>query len=885
MNPEKEHERELVLPPNSFCHILDETKGGITVYVGPNKTSLANSDRPVTFDTKTKRFRKVLLEEAIKSFSTAPEGWYQVLKNPASKDQPKSGSNSSLGDEGLNVGRKVNIPGPSSFALWPGQMVKVVQGHHLRSNQYLVVRVYDEDAASQNWDKAVITKQILTEPVGKTPPKDPKETKAPDKDTPPKTFPVLSEAAQTLTMGKLMIIKGTEVSFYIPPTGVEVLVGDNGSYVQDAVTLERLEYCILLAETGNKRYVRGPEVVFPAPTEKFITKDEKGKTLRKYKAKELSETSGIYIKVTAEYEEGSKKHKAGDELFITGKETPIYYPREEHAIIKYSDESIHYATAIPAGEGRYILNRLTGEIKLSKGPKMLLLDPRREVMVRRILDGKSCALWFPGNEEALRVNEALAVVSASAEDGRNYITNDALLSNSDTFNTAYTSTTALTDHITGVPILGDDASGGLISSNGVSARKLRKATSRSLAGDDFDRKENYTPPRTLTLDTKYDGAVSISIFTGYAVNVVSKTGTRKTVKGPTTYLLQYDESLEGMELSTGTPKHDATTIRTAYLRTMNNKVSDEIKAESKDLCQVSIKLSYRVDFQGDDKRWFNVENYVGFLTGNMRSKIRNCVKRLGIQEFYSNSIEIIRDLILGECGKSGAPRPGCKFEENGMRVTDVEVLDVVIGDDEIADMLTEAQNETVSHALEIDAETRRLDLTKKKELIERQIVDIEAGTSEKRIAAKIKTADAQLKLDLANLKKRIEVDKQELIFQLEDQKTLDSIRAAELAREKKKSDQKIDIKKSEQTLAIENLIAQTEAFEKEMGAVDDKLIAAIQSSADKKLAIDMSKNMSPYAILGGNSLTDVLQQVLKGTILEGVPLKRVNGEDPDQASH
>jgi major vault protein len=59
----------------------------------------------------------------------------------------------------LDAGRKVNIPGPVSFALWPGQMMRVLQGHHLRSNQYLLVRVYDEEAAKLNWKNAVIKPQ------------------------------------------------------------------------------------------------------------------------------------------------------------------------------------------------------------------------------------------------------------------------------------------------------------------------------------------------------------------------------------------------------------------------------------------------------------------------------------------------------------------------------------------------------------------------------------------------------------------------------------------------------------------------------------------------------------------------------------------------------
>ena len=63
---------------------------------------------------------------------------------------------------------------------------------------------------------------------------------------------------------------------------------------------------------------------------------------RKFRAIELNEISGIYVKVIASYEEDGKKYKVGDELFITGKEQMIYYPRAEHSIIKYGDQDIHY---------------------------------------------------------------------------------------------------------------------------------------------------------------------------------------------------------------------------------------------------------------------------------------------------------------------------------------------------------------------------------------------------------------------------------------------------------------------------------------------------------------------------------------------------------------
>src|SRR5690606_30352988 len=115
----------------------------------------------------------------------------------------------------LGVGRKINITGPCAFALWPGQLVQLVQGHHLRSNQYLLVRVYNEDEARKHWGQAVI------------------KPAAPEAEVP---APV-SRAPAELIAGKLLIIKGTDVSFYIPPTGVGVVPDEHGGWVRDALTL------------------------------------------------------------------------------------------------------------------------------------------------------------------------------------------------------------------------------------------------------------------------------------------------------------------------------------------------------------------------------------------------------------------------------------------------------------------------------------------------------------------------------------------------------------------------------------------------------------------------------------------------------------------------
>lgn len=811
------NERDLILAPNEYAFILDETKGNIINYVGPHKTSLANTDQPVIFNVETKKFERCLLEQSIQNYAIAPEGWYLVLKNPARDgNHPRQGTANTLPD--LNVGRKVNIPGPVSFAPWPGQMIRVIKGHHLRSNQYLVVRVYDEEGAKANWGRAVIKPQTL-------PPAEGSEIVNQVSD--------VKEDASVLTLGKLFIIKGTDVSFYIPPTGIEVVPDVDGTYVRDAVTLERLEYTILLDEDGQKRYIKGPAVVFPHPTEKFIEQDNS----RKFRAIELNEISGLYIKVIAPYEENGREYKEGEELFITGKDQMIYFPRAEHAIIRYGEREINYGVAIPAGEARYVLDRINGQIALMRGPTIFLPDPRKEVIVRRVLTAKQVQLWFPGNQEAIEYNQRLAAKSR----GGDFVTDRAAR---------------------------EDDKDALDSS-------YQTPPGEQFAGDKITRKQKFTPPRTITLDTKYEGAVSINVWTGYAVMVVNKSGERKVIVGPTTHILEYDEILESMELSSGTPKTDANTIKTVYLRVLHNKVSDIIEAETKDLVEVMIHLSHRVNFEGDPEKWFDVENYVRFLTDHTRSIMRNAVRQYGIEEFYENSITIIRDTILGKTREDGK-RNGLLFAENGMRIYDVEVLDVIIGADAISALMIDSQHDAVQQALELKSEKRRQEVTEEKELIQQKIAQMVTATSQLLLDLELQKIEKQLAVDLSKIGSQIQAEKSRLTAQLDSQDSLDKIRQAELARKKAEADLAIAIAKEKLEQTLTHLRAEVDALVSKAGAVSPQLIAALQAFSDKELAQKMADSMSPLAILGGESVAEVFGRLLQGTILERV-LSNNNG--------
>jgi major vault protein len=832
MAEENRNERDLVLAPNEFALVSDATKGSIDCYVGPFKTSLAGTDRCVVFDSKTKRFRPVSMTEGVQLVQTAPEGFYIILKNVAADDKHPSGTGK-MTTPTLLVGKKVIIPGPVSFALWPGQMAKVLPGHTLRSNQYLLVRVYDDEAARENWKNSVI--------------------KAAKKDGAEANQDKLLSEMPKLTMGKLLVIRGTDVSFYIPPTGIEVVPDEYGKLVRDAVTLERLEYCLLLDENGNKRYVQGPDVVFPEPTEVFVTRtiQKQGETpreSRKFKAIELSETSGLYIKVIAEYEDGYR-HPVGEELFITGKTQTIYFPREEHAIIKYGDQDVHYATAIPAGEARYVLNRLSGEVRLAIGPVMFLPDPRTEVIARRVLDLKLCALLYPGNDEALAYNAALAGIELKPEEK----TRGAIL---------YAASNM-------APSAAALYSGGLVGasvSNSPEARGLGGIAATEFTGDRFQRKGTYTEPRTITLNTKYDGVVSTDLWTGYAMMLVRKSGERRVVQGPKTVMLEYDESPQVLELSSGKPKTTDHLYRTVFLRTVANKVGDIIEAETSDFCKVKVKVSYRVNFEGDPVKWFDVENYVKFLCDHIRSRIRTQVRKLGIEQFYLDSETMIRDVVLGKAKEEGK-RPGTSFAENGMRIYDVEVLGVEMNNPDVEKLFIGAQRDSITHTISLQTAERALEFTKKNEKIQQEKAAAEAETREAKIELQKSELDAKLKLDLATLVAAAQTQASRIVNDQEKEKGVSALEAEVRERTRLKAEQQLAVERGQLEIRLAELTAEVRAVVDRATAVSPDLVAALNTFGERALIERVAESMGPLAIIGGakKSVTQILADLLKET--------------------
>lgn len=804
-----QQQRDIVLSPNEYVFVQNNTNGSIKTYTGPITITISAQDSLVVFDETVKKFKTVQnLSEAKSLFVLPPENWYAIVKNPT-----KDGSHPNVGAASTSPellhGRKVNIRGPVAFALYPGQMAKVVKGHALRTNQYLLARVYEADEANKNQGKVV-------DAEGKE----------------------IENTVTNCVNGQILVIKGTDISFYIPPTGIEVIPINNDAkqgYVREAVTLERLEYCILKDEDGNKRYVHGPKVVFPEPTETFVTSPNGGYIFR---AIELSKISGIYIKVIAEYnDEDGTHHPVGEELFITGDNQMIYYPRPEHAIINYDNKIMHHAIAIPEGEGRYIMNRLTGEINTIKGPAMYLPDPRTEVVVKRKLTTSQCALWYPGNNEALEYNRELN--EKAVEKSLKNVT-----ASLDTM-TAYSSST------------------------------LPSTLANLEAKANISRGTSYTKPRTITLDNKYDSVVSIDVWTGYAVDVVSKNGDRKVVCGPKTILLDYDQTLEVLQMSTGKPKTTDKLIKTVFLRHENNKISDIIEIETKDFVKANITVSYCVSFDKDYmNKWFSIDNYVKYLCDRERSIIKRMAKNYTIEEFYQNYSSLIRSYAIDDIDDNTSEteadkKPGRFFKENGMFVYDCEVLNIDI-DSDVEELLMKHQNEMISKSLELSDAEKRIEVITK--LAEAEKKEQELRSQQMLNKLELQRTETMTKLDMQSEANRKKEAEQQAIKQAEcDMSVLvDAIHDADLARRQKEKDAEIAHKQALAEIEKAKQEAYADTVKKVMNSIQPGLIEALMANGNTNLMKTIADGVAPYALANNESSADVIDRLMRGTTLEGI---------------
>lgn len=833
---------DLVLSNGQYAFTQDSTTGAVKVLTGPTVLNVTGQEYPVVYDASSMSFVAVTLDEAALQSPMAPQGFYVELYNPPATeagDQPTEGSKENSPQ--LLMGRRLNIPGPTTFSLWPRQIAKAIEGHTLRSNQYLLGRVYDEEAARTNWRNAVL-KTRGDEGAGTT------------EDGPQSAIGELRE--DELAVGQLFVIKGTEVSFYIPPTGVEVVPDAAGCFVRDALTLERLQYCILVDENGDKDYQRGPKVVFPRPTQRFYEDGRSGTIV--FRPTELNPIQGIHVKVIAPYvDEEGQAHDEGEELFITGERRSIYFPRPEHSLIRYDGSGKHFAAAVPSGEARYVMDRLTSQIRTVHGPTMLLCDPRSDVVVRRVLSARECALWYPGNDEVAEHNSELRELLGKRPSTR------AALSEGEARRGQ--SRRQRTNN----------------KASGPEQSSVHSAASGPVA-DEFVRAASYNEPRTLTLRTHLTGTPSVQPWAGFAIQVLDPAGSRRVVRGPARVMLDYDETLETFALSSGTPKSPDERHETVYLRLEGNRIGDSVVARSRDHVDVSFGYVLTVDFVGDEpERWFRVRDYVALLCAEVRLRLESHARDVSVQELHRRPEAALRDAALGLVAEG--VRPGLFFEQNAMLLRDVQVSRCEIVDPELARMVRDGQAAAVAGELELESQQRRLETDRGRHALHREDLrekavtrSFEAELEKQQLARTATLAEARAQTAVLGLHQKTEEQRAQ-------DGLADERQTRELARKSRGAEAHQAIAGAQLELELARIDADTKAAVARFEAAEGGLSEAIQLLGNQDVLAKVAEAISAQRLFGGKDVANVVGNLFSGTplaeVFEEVQSRAARGSD------
>ena len=739
-------ERDILLAYNEYAYVQDMTKGDINLYVGPTKISLSNTERMVRTDPQTGKVIPVYFDEngGVQNFVNATSAQYVVLENPQKDANAKynRGPNTSID---LLVGKKTVKPGPLTFPLWPGQTAEVIEGHALKEDEYLLVRAYDIPTIDENIEKA-------EKEAGKEAEAGSTAGEAEDK----KKEKTRRRQDKKIQIGTELVVKGSDVSFFIPPDGFEVVPMQSSSYVRKAIKLMDGEYCVLLTPNGEKKYVNGPNMVIPEPNETLMQKDDS----YVFKAHTLKPEQGLHLYVTRDFSVaddstlagiiGKGDFKIGQELFVRDKEG-LFFPNENLEIIGEVSP-----ISLAENEGMYVREVETGEIKTVKGPKNFLPDPRKQEVVTRNLDERI--------EELYNLPEY---------------------------------------------------------------RDQSKAVSV------------YVPPN-------------------HSVMVVSE-NERKVIMGPQYHVLDYSEDLEKLTLSTGTPKTDKQLLEAVFLQVEGNKVSDVVTVETKDHVMLDVKMSYRISFEDEPNKWFDVKNYVGLLCDHLSSLVRSSVKKLPLEVFYSDSTETIRDSVLG-VKKEGEARTGRRFTENGMRVYDLEVLNIDVLDEDIDEMLSSAQQEAFQK-----------EITKRRAELE---FDLVTATEHIRQATNaLKTQSCESELEYIAKQKEVRTREAEMNVEVDRMQKIGMAHNAVDARKIEYEHEKA--KAEDQSKRKQNMLnANTQAYIARMEAVSPDLVSVLRRMGDQELLTKVAENLGELSVLEGKSIQDILQGVLRGLPLAARDLKQ-----------
>jgi len=170
-----------------------------------------------------------------------------------------------------------------------------------------------------------------------------------------------------------------------------------------------------------------------------------------------------------------------------------------------------------------------------------------------------------------------------------------------------------------------------------------------------------------------------------------------------------------------------------------------------------------------------------------------------------------------------------------------------------------------------------LELQKESEKIRRESITSKKETTLHDINEALEIIEHEKERNLLEISSAREVDNAKRILALEKENHITTLTEKDLERDKLTREQGLAFQKKDQDMQIELLQEKVKSFVERAKAIQPELVMALQTLGDKLLAGELAENMSAQAILGGKSLVDVVNGLLRGTALGN----RLKFDDPE----
>ena len=99
---------------------------------------------------------------------------------------------------------------------------------------------------------------------------------------------------------------------------------------------------------------------------------------------------------------------------------------------------------------------------------------------------------------------------------------------------------------------------------------------------------------------------------------------------------------------------------------------------------------------------------------------------------------------------------------------------------------------------------------------------------------------------------------------------LDAIDSARIEREKAQAQKDLELLEKKAQIEKDKQAAYAETVEKIVSSISPDLVAALSKKANADMVIEATRSMSPYSIAKGESVSDTINTLLRGTSLEGI---------------